>query len=525
MPPATHQHLARSLAVSSSKNSIPRDAHLPSISGPYESLLPRIPSPSLYLEDLLEAWPSNPKETPPLVHEKVSRNRNWLRSVTDSGSTTALDDFSDLISAYTWEQPPSLLSPAPRLFRGGDFQQDPTAVECRLPPTTLTFANQGPIEPTADTWYASKRNPAVLELHQHLRPSLRKSSMETDRPSTPVPSLTHSRNTASSSSVEYSPAPVTRSRGGTKVLSEQCRDMNVQDGFEVKMPIVRFERLPKAPRSGDNCPRLSGSSGYDNDAFPRALSIPHEAKLTRGTVLDRNTDKTSHMPPLHETQSEVSYIDWDDDEKCGPSKPSALVRLKRGLTELRTAERFISDAQMRTRLSAPEDLCSIRQFNAPSASAEKVFNTVIAARPPEGIQRPSGSQRTRLVSASPTVRRKQRPLQMTNPEKLRRDLSNRPVHTDYEHAQTSQIPSSHGRHQRHETRSDMGSPFPQIPRHADNERGTTTLAYADVPIMYMPEGQKERYNVTTPRAIRDDEKTARLGSVGKWFKRGLTRED
>ncbi|ETI27590.1 hypothetical protein G647_00039 [Cladophialophora carrionii CBS 160.54] len=71
---------------------------------------------------------------------------------------------------------------------------------------------------------------------------------------------------------------------------------------------------------------------------------------SRPTPFPNINATTIHLPQCSQSSQEVSYIDWDDDDDDGTDRrgKSAFERIKKSFTDLRAAERYITEVGHRT---------------------------------------------------------------------------------------------------------------------------------------------------------------------------------
>ncbi|KAK5270956.1 hypothetical protein LTR96_004234 [Exophiala xenobiotica] len=211
----------------------------------YESLLlPRVPSPSLRLEEMLGLWPSTPKPTSAFgikeyrVDDRRSDHRDSLATIVD---------FGDWISDQSQSRSPSLLPPAP-LFHRHEPSLPGASTRCRLSSTNSDFPPN--IKPTTNL------------------------------------ALTNAATTE-----------------------------------------------PKNNEISYSSPEPTQSERSDREAAPSAFEGED--------VHDDSSNADMQLHQLAASPTEVSYIDWDDDD--GRRGPSRIARVKKSLADLRAAERFIAD--------------------------------------------------------------------------------------------------------------------------------------------------------------------------------------
>lgn len=279
----------------------------------YESLLlPRVPSPSLRLEEMLGLWPSTPKS--PSAFGLGGLTIDDCSGCRDSVATIV--HFGDWISDQSQSRSPSLLPPAP-LFNHREPSVPKASMECRLPPTL--DARFGP-----------------RQVNQ-LCSQLEKASFLSDSPSfpatrtttpVPVPSLTHSHYSTYSLPGQMNGAAAS----ATVSLTSPTLPSSLEPG--TKMAIAKTATIEPnnnalghsspEPTQGETSGRVSADIAFAGESMhnnPRSVEM--------------------QLPQLAASPPEVSYIEWDDDD--GRRGPSRMARVKKSLADLRAAERFIAD--------------------------------------------------------------------------------------------------------------------------------------------------------------------------------------
>ncbi|KAK7892676.1 hypothetical protein LTR67_006912 [Exophiala xenobiotica] len=102
---------------------------------------------------------------------------------------------------------------------------------------------------------------------------------------------------------------------------------------------------PKNNAFSYSSPEPTQSETSDRVAAPSAFSGEG--------VHDDSSNADMQLHQLAASPTEVSYIDWDDDD--GQRGPSRLARVKKSFADLRAAERFISD------VSSAKKTATVRQ--------------------------------------------------------------------------------------------------------------------------------------------------------------------
>ncbi len=352
-PPSTH-------AETSSKTSSFSTA------ASYQSFLSlRVPSPSLPLTEMLELGRSR--------SEQSSNNREYdikgTSSDTDRDSIATLVSFGDWISEQSRSRPPSLLPPAPRLYRHHPPPLGTDSVECRLISTKLS-----PIRDHRELdsllLDGCKRVDAPLqtsEPHSQFKeiPFISQTTpVPLIRPATPVPSLTHSQPSASSLSALGGDSPTT-----ARPASLDISDIPIMDASEMNSDYSRgisnTSQMPEhvKPHQCISKRRNVTSSvpfQVHHDERPAARPVPLPDSAMKAiypewhSLADTAIDASNAQLPRQPAKHEFSHIDWDDDETDSPKGASRIARMKKSISELRAAERFISDANSRRKLALPK---------------------------------------------------------------------------------------------------------------------------------------------------------------------------
>ncbi|EXJ73131.1 uncharacterized protein A1O5_04280, partial [Cladophialophora psammophila CBS 110553] len=313
-----------------------------SVPGPFNSLLVhRVPSASLYPEEMLAQWSPRPPQ-PSSIHAHTDGDNICTRRGTESSSVSSLIEYDDWLSDQSCHRPPSLLPPAPQLNR---TPSDTVKVECRL---SSPEPPPGCRERNTDSTPTTKR-----ELQHQLTAQLGGVSLEQQTlstppisPVTPVPSLTNSHRSDSSfaisqsspctavgSSEDYFESFLVDNSHGVIALHKRTGEANTGSG-------IRSITSP-----------LPNSLLYQNTQLgqvPRAANLLSGSKFVAPQPLP-NPDfgaTAIHLPQGSQEHHEVSYIDWDDDDSSRHHN-SPLTRIKKSFTDLRAAERFISEANIR----------------------------------------------------------------------------------------------------------------------------------------------------------------------------------
>lgn len=318
-------------------------------------LLHRVPSPSLCLDEMLELWP---------VQDNPSPSSNLNSSISPANacrdSVATLVDFGSWVSRQSHDRLSSLLPPAPHWDRP-DFNTSSDRVECRLlspepapanerdgvnwPPYTVPYSKRSTTPDQLGKLCAALENSSWVS---------KITSQVSTRTNTPVPSLSHSHCSVSTCSVVDTVSPESVAENKDKMSQEHWH--LVHDGSAETATTSRGT-------SGDQDPKPRAWS-YRLDKTWSTLQVPsvHQredlsSSLTAADLARRPGDlavrpmpghnvllASSSDPGNHALNPEISYIDWDDDEEDGGHHQSRLARMKKSLTDLRNAERFISES-------------------------------------------------------------------------------------------------------------------------------------------------------------------------------------
>ena len=417
-----------------------RDYYTLTNSASFESLLFHpVPSPSLCLEEMLELWPTSPQ--PLNLHQQQRHHQQqhdkhpYSRFPTDRDSISTLVDFGNWISQQSHSRAPSLLPPTPELLRGQDISTlKSDSVECPLSSTAQGLYQQ--VEQQEDTIVLDRAtDPDQLK---RLCIELQNSSFTSDRNRgqvartiTPVPSLTYS---------QYSTGSSLAADGGSPQawlsISSTCPETSPA-GREANMNHMnqgdsKPEADPIHPERG-----LSSISTpipslflYHDDSFRHSFGETHTTKGTNHAqvtdypfqpVPNPNFDEIRsqsqiRQPPVPSSENEVSYIDWDDDDEDRAHRSeSRLARMKKSITDLRAAERFIADAATRRNTNFKPVKCGRPADSTATVASDKVSRPAYFSRANTdntllSLQRQQQQQRrdrqrstTRSVSASDQV--------------------------------------------------------------------------------------------------------------------------
>ena len=306
----------------------------------------RVPSASLYLEEMMAQCPTSTSPLPQHI-------TGYPQADTRRSSVATLVDFGDWICVQSHRRPPSLLPPAPQLVR---LPSSDTKVECRL---------SSPVTPPraySSTGRSPKREPLsnLSAYLQEISFSAESPSPPATRPITPVPSPTTSNYCRSSfGAAEVSPG-TTISSARTQLLSSPLRkNMTTTNGvpFEVAVtrPFIHNVGSPFPSPTFHQADHIGWSTLPVGP--PTNLSYRPFRPMPSSEVNVAAIEPPRPTPDSHE----VSYIEWDDhDNNWGDS---AIARIKKNFTNMRAAERHITQANTRSKIQAAK---SVEEASAPS---------------------------------------------------------------------------------------------------------------------------------------------------------------
>lgn len=478
----------------------------PSTSETYDLLLlHQVPSPSLCLEEMLDLCAHGPK--PPSINCGPRKVVSFCPpGYGDRSSVATLVEFGEWVSKQAQNRPPSLLPPPPDVLLRNPLISNTDSVECRLPSSTKYPSGY---ERKSD----SKQSVSSIQL-QSLSSRLDELSVQSGIPSTPparsitpVPSLTNSQYSSCTSSAAAAESP-----------------------FSTKnSPISDIENAscgPSSSRATQRTARHNGTFSFDwksaslglkEDSmlvFPSPPSVPvdRERHTPHRPVpdLEYNTTRIQdHILLQIGDQPEVSYIDWDDDENSNRRGESRLARMKKSLNDLRVAERFISEANVR-RIA---HLAKETQHSVGNPEPA-VFNDPQCAREYQSQDLTLGRKLTVSDIHHPTIREcrrsawlEQERLRTQAAAKLRKRSTNNPSHTDGRSTLVAQ---------------NNKEAKPSNYMVSDSEGATTHATTSGSTIKPPSKGKRKRSGTT---ASQGRCKTARLGVVGRWVKRVLGCEN
>ncbi|KAL2423661.1 hypothetical protein ABEF95_002704 [Exophiala dermatitidis] len=328
---------------------------------------------------MFQVWPSAPVKLTPLPARKEGLPSTTLETTTAGQALfDSLLDLDNCGSTQAYKRSPSLLPPAPCLSGQINLMQNPTSVDCQLSSTAAAVKGRIPM-PSIDGGHYSHED--LIFQTTRSNSQCQESFPETERPNTPVPSLTHSRHSTSSSGLESSPPIYNIFHDQLSTPSDRFPYIDMEECFQVKSPAGKPGDSKSTLHRRDTCTPFSLASTYPEAAFGQGIPTyppgPAAESLPSRTVLRPNQNPSTLMPTIFPTQAEVSYIDWDDDENDGCYHRSRLSRLKRSFVDMRTAERCIQDANAKKfvrsigqRAKGPQD---VKQFNIRAKTKHVVF--------------------------------------------------------------------------------------------------------------------------------------------------------
>ena len=330
-------------------------------------LLHRVPSASLYLEDMIAQMPTTTSSQPQSI-------RSSSLETARRSSVTTLVDLGDWTTSHCHSRPPSLLPPAPGLVRL--VSSETGKVECRLSSPTTPATECTALDTTA----ARDQLPNLSAQLQDVPFSAGSASALLARPVTPVPSLTTWHRSQSSFGFETSPCSTVCSPKDTQ--PNPPSDMSANTMSRTKKPT---QEVIFGQHIRNISPPSQGPPSHCDDCHG-LICLPVDPSRNSSYLPSRpvpTPDMTSAAPGLCQSSqdsAEVSYIEWDDEDKA--ASDSALHRLKKSFADLRAAERCITEASMKTQTEAakavqdsPSPVSTRRDF---SNSKRSTASTVIA---------------------------------------------------------------------------------------------------------------------------------------------------
>ena len=463
----------------------------------YESLLlPRVPSPSLRLEEMLGLWPSTPKPTSALGIDEYRVDDHPGRR----DSVATIMDFGDWISDQSQSRSPSLLPPAP-LFSRHEPSLPENSIECRLS-SKLESARFGRRQ--------VDRLCSQLEKASFLSNS---PSFPATRTTTPVPSLTHSHYSTSSLPGQ------TNGSAATATISSVSSD------------------LPSSVEPGTNMATTKAAT-TEPDNNELSYSIPEPPK--RETSAQMPTDfalagESMHeiprkgemrLPQLAASPPEVSYIEWDDDD--GRRGPSRMARVKKSLADLRAAERFIADVSSAKRTATSrhkQDVTALKystfedSISTPTTEVCRQQTSKDKHDVRKYVTYPASFENRPLPEVPIQIQSMQQgdsiSVDVPSTSKVKKGSSEKRMLAKHT-AQNSRCLRFPKRGRRRTMSSELNSPSPASPTTVHRASGIHAPAPMSIP---SPTIQKRKrissVTIKSGRTGRTEKKKARLGMVGK----------
>jgi len=320
------------------------------------------------------------------MREVVSRHAGLLISRTGLNSHPASNHDSlasyveslGLGSQQAHSRPEGLLLPAPG-SRSVYPPLDP--VECRLSEVSSQWEDG--TQRRASSFRGTPPTPAQLT---NLRLELQEITvgLHTDyslRPVTPVPSLTHSPS--SFSTTEETPSSLSACEYSSNILDEPTFRYNHRsppdDGSQLKdKPFQIYDNV----KVRDVSPLTPGPIHSDD-----RLGVPLTRSITDDSDVDPSYRPFRPVPNVPAPSQEISYVEWDDDDE-----ESRLTRMKKSFTDLRTAAKLRADGATWKR----------GQKKAEVVVPERIHNP--AGLPPDQVDRPGSDSTTScsIRSMNPT---------------------------------------------------------------------------------------------------------------------------
>ncbi len=265
---------------------------------------------------------------------------------TKRSSLATLVDFGDWISGQSRDRPPSLLLPAPQLIH---LPCSDTRVECRLS-SSVTPPNACP------STASSPKREFLGELSAHLQEisfSDGTTSLPPTRPITPVPSLTTSNHSRSSFGVaDISPSTTMSSPNAQLLSSPLSKNMMATSKKPARVrvtgPLIHSVSSP-FPSPTFHQDDHAGWSTSLVDSSRKLSYLPFRPMLSADVNVIATEQRESASYP-----QEISSFDWEDHEAI--RSDSALGRLKKSFTDMRAAERFITEASTRSKVQAAKSV-------------------------------------------------------------------------------------------------------------------------------------------------------------------------
>ncbi|KEF58570.1 uncharacterized protein A1O9_06496 [Exophiala aquamarina CBS 119918] len=322
---------------------------------------------------MLELWPitAQPLHVIQRHHQQIDK-QPYSRYPTDRDSISSLVDFGNWITQQSHSRSPSLLPPTPEFLRQNIFTSNSNSVECPLSSTAQAHHESHRAEEEEIT--VGKRSTTSNQLEtlslefEHSSFSSSRTRARTARTITPVPSLTYSHHSTGSSLAADTDSP----QGRVSIFSSTTQEPSPADrrvSMNHMAPRDFTQRGTSAHPDRGPCPSITPVSIlqiYKDESLGRESAgtitnpnwntthvQPQISQYPLRSVLNPNLIEPrvrSHICQLQipDSENEVSYIDWDDEEDKRTNRSvSRLARMKKSITDLRTAERFIADAATR----------------------------------------------------------------------------------------------------------------------------------------------------------------------------------
>ena len=336
-----------------------RDYYTLTNSASFESLLFHpVPSPSLRLEEMFDLWPTTPQpshntQTYYRQNDKYPNSR-YLH---DRDSISTLVDFGNWISQQSHSRSPSLLPPTPEYLRQNIFTFKSDSVECPLSSNTPALHLSHQPEEQETTLLQRGAQPDQQETpcleSQHSSFSSSRHRGNSTRTITPVPSLTYSQHSTGSSLIPGGDSPGNRVSTFSSTTQE-FSPPNRRESMNHLTPEHVNHRVGSTQRTHNpwwDATEIENMQFYRDEILARefAKANPHFAE-------PQSRSSLSQVQPCWGNQ--VSAFDWDDDDdededdgKLSHRIGLRLARMKKSITDLRAAEKFIADAAARGKIS------------------------------------------------------------------------------------------------------------------------------------------------------------------------------
>lgn len=332
---------------------------------------------------MLELWPTTPQpsHTTQRHHQQNDKN-SYSRYPNDRDSISTLVDFGNWISQQSHSRSSSLLPPTPKFLRQNIFTSTSDSVECPLSSTAQGRYVSHSAEEQENALLGRSTRPDQLETLrlelQHSSFSSNKTRGQTARTITPVPSLTYSQHSTVSSLAaegDFPEIPVSIFPSTTPESSPADRrpSMNhmAPEHLKHKADSTRHDHGPWS-----NITTVTNMMLYRDEILghefaetdPNQGSAHAQAQISQYPLrpvpnpnfVEPQLQSRIAQPQIPRSENEVSYIDWDDDdeEERPRRSESRLARMKKSITDLRAAERFIADAATRRNTSFKPGKCA-----------------------------------------------------------------------------------------------------------------------------------------------------------------------